>query len=74
MKKITTAIILSMSGLIATTAMAAPHDHYHHQGYETKQSKLSIKMIMRIFGVQAKLYRINTNIHVMSLTTVHTRN
>ncbi len=27
MKKITTAIVLSMSGLIATTAMAAPHDH-----------------------------------------------
>ncbi|EQC1464677.1 RcnB family protein, partial [Acinetobacter baumannii] len=26
MKKITTAIVLSMSGLIATTAMAAPHD------------------------------------------------
>ncbi len=74
MKKITTAIILSMSGLIATTTMAAPHDHYHHQGYETKTVKLSIKMIMQVFGVQAKLYRINTNIHVISLTTVHTRN
>ncbi|HFE7340707.1 TPA: RcnB family protein [Acinetobacter baumannii] len=40
MKKITTAIILSMSGLIATTAMAAPPDHYHHQGYETKTVKV----------------------------------
>ena len=74
MKKITTAIILSMSGLIATTAMAAPHDHYHHQGYETKPLKSFIKMTMRISGVQAKSYHINTNIHVMSLTTAHTRN
>ncbi|MFJ1521631.1 RcnB family protein [Acinetobacter sp. ABJ_C1_1] len=33
MKKLTTAIVLSMSGLIATTAMAAPNDHDHHGNY-----------------------------------------
>jgi len=33
MKKLTTAIVLSMSGLIASTAMAAPNDHDHHDNY-----------------------------------------
>ena len=33
MKKLTTAIVLSMSGLIATTAMAAPNDHDRHGNY-----------------------------------------
>ncbi|WP_336169119.1 RcnB family protein [Acinetobacter sp. 161(2023)] len=36
MKKLTTAIVLSMSGLVATTAMAAPNDHDRHGNYPNR--------------------------------------
>ncbi|MBJ9722838.1 RcnB family protein [Acinetobacter calcoaceticus] len=39
MKKLTTAIVLSMSGLIATTAMAAPNDHDRHGNYQNHEGR-----------------------------------
>ncbi|BBQ50763.1 MULTISPECIES: RcnB family protein [Acinetobacter calcoaceticus/baumannii complex] len=39
MKKLTTAIVLSLSGLVATTAMAAPNDHNHHGNYQNHEVK-----------------------------------
>ncbi len=53
MKKLTTAIVLSLSGLVATTAMAAPNDHNHHgnyQNHEVKTVKVIKKMIITMRG------------------------
>ncbi|MDB9696354.1 hypothetical protein OPU39_21795, partial [Acinetobacter nosocomialis] len=46
MKKLTTAIVLSMSGLIATTAMAAPNDHDRHGNYPNHEVK-TVKVIKK---------------------------
>lgn len=46
MKKLTTAIVLSLSGLVATTAMAAPTDHNHHGNYQNHEVK-SVKVIKK---------------------------
>lgn len=77
MKKLTTAIVLSMSGLIATTAMAAPNDHDRHGNYpnhEVKTVKVIKKTIIAMTGEQVKLYPVNISTHVMQLTTAHIRN
>ena len=46
MKKLTKAIVLSMSGLIATTAMAAPNDHDRHGNYPNHEVK-TVKVIKK---------------------------
>ncbi|MBM7139674.1 RcnB family protein [Acinetobacter sp. AYS6] len=46
MKKLTTAIVLSLSGLVATTAMAGPNDHNYHDNYRTHEVK-TVKVIKK---------------------------
>lgn len=46
MKKLTTSIVLSLSGLVATTAMAAPNDHNHHGNYQNHEVK-TVKVIKK---------------------------
>ncbi len=67
MKKLTTAIVLSLSGLVATTAMAAPNDHNHHGNYQNHEVK-TVKVIKKDDHHNAwrvgRLYRMSIDIHV----------